>query len=98
MDKVEVPEGSPAESYHTGINRESAIMAERGEINRFDAVLFGSPAPFAALEARAKPLALGKPKIRGQNGYLVAALDEPERKGANLYNRTAIFLEGIIGL
>ncbi len=98
MDEVETHEGGPAESYHTGINRKSAIMADRGEINGFDTVLFRSPAPFATLEVHAESVMRSKPKVRGEDGYLVASLDEPASQGTHLDHRSALFLKRIVGL
>ena len=98
MDQVETPEGTPAKSYHKGIDRESAIMTERGEINDLDAILFGSPAPLAALELHVQPAALAESKVRRQDRYLMPALDEPSREGPHLDHGTSLFLEGIIGL
>jgi hypothetical protein len=40
MDHVESLEGGPAESYHTGVHRESAIVAESRDIDGLDPILF----------------------------------------------------------
>src|SRR6266481_6441431 len=53
MDQVEVPEGRPAESYHTRIQRESPIVAQTREVDGFDSVLIGTPSPAAATHVHA---------------------------------------------
>ena len=98
MNHIESSKGSPAESDDTGIDRESAIMTERGEINNFDSFLLGSPAPFATFDLQVEFTSLAKSEIRGQNGYAVAAFDEATRKSTHLNNRPTLFLERIIGL
>ena len=94
MDEVESHEGSLAESYHTGIDRESAIMAEGGEIDRFDAVLFGAPAPFATLEIRAQAVVRGEAEVRRQNRHVMPALDESASEGSNLDDGSAFSWNG----
>jgi hypothetical protein len=98
MDGVEVPEGSTTESYHARIQRERAIVAQRGQIDDFDSILFRSPAPFAVLGFQAAAYALTNPEVRRQNSHLMAALGEPAGKGPNLDDRPALFLERIVGL
>jgi len=73
-------------------------MTERGEINDLDAILFGSPAPLAALELHVPPAALAESKVGRQDRHLMPMLDEPSREGAHLDYRSSLFLEGIIGL
>jgi hypothetical protein len=77
MDRVEIPEGSTTESYHARIQRERAIVAERGQINDFDSILFRSPAPFAMLGFQAATYALANPEVGCQNSHLMAAPGKP---------------------
>ena len=95
MDEVKTREGGPAESYHMGINRKSAIMAERREIDGFDAILFGS---FAALKIHAVPVVSGKPKVRREDRYMMPTLGQPARKSAHLDYGPPLFLKGVIRL
>src|ERR1700723_339118 len=98
MDEVETREGGPAESYHTGINSKGAIMAERREINGFDAILFGSPAPFAALKIHARPVVAGKSQVGRQDRYMMPTLGHPARERAHLDDWPSFFLKGVIRL
>src|ERR1700733_529205 len=98
MGQVESTEGSPAKSYHTGIESKSAIMRDQGEINDFHAVLNGAPAPFAAFEFLPVAGAAGQPKISGENGDFMTALDQAPRERADFDDGAALFLERIVGL
>jgi len=98
MSHIESPDSSPAESYHTRVNRESATMNEREEINGVDTILLGAPAPLAVLELHSVPAALPETKVSRQDRHVVAALSEPARKSADLNHRATLFLEGIVGL
>jgi hypothetical protein len=98
MNQVELPEGRPAKSYHTGVHRECAIACEGREVQSFDAVFFGTESPLAGLETQVKVVGLLEPEVSRQHRDLMAALGKPMRQRTDLYHRASLVLEWKIGL
>ena len=93
MDQVEVPEGSPAKSYHIRIDGQRAIVRERGEVDGLDPIFFGAPAPRAGLEIHSGAVEPAQAEVRGKNCDLMAALGEAAREGAHFDDGAAAVLK-----
>src|ERR1700674_172215 len=93
MNQIELPEGRPAESYHTGIQGESAIVAQSREIDCFNTILLCPPPPIAAFNCQPDSIAPRKSKIRRQHRHQVPAMCKSPRQGSYLEDGPATVLK-----